>query len=169
MPSIYQHYLDNYSNGKLPRTTLDDLTDELEKINQEQKYKIVMSKNYTSKNQSEILIKLGIPIDTADMWYQHIGYSYSITDGKEKPTYFPMVIRDNISDDDIPVWSLSALLELIPESIDDNTDDFSQLKLTKKSIAYYYGDGALRRGFLRDNFINAVFEMVCWLKENNKI
>ena len=28
MPSIYQHYLDNYSNGKLPRTTLDDLVDD---------------------------------------------------------------------------------------------------------------------------------------------
>lgn len=34
MPSIYQHYLNKYSNGKLPRITLDDLTDELEKINQ---------------------------------------------------------------------------------------------------------------------------------------
>ncbi len=57
MPSLYQHYLDNYSNGKLPQTTLDDLVDELEKIYQEKKYKIIMSKNYTSKNQSEILIK----------------------------------------------------------------------------------------------------------------
>jgi hypothetical protein len=176
MPSIYQHYLDNYSNGKLPRTTLDDLTDELEKINQEKKYKIVISKNYTSKEQSEMLIKLGIPIDTADMWY---GVTYKKI-GREDDDFgesieyielskYPDIKETAYTKKGIPAWSLSALLELIPESIDDNTDDFSQLQLTKKSVAYYYGDGALRCGFLKDNFINAVFEMICWLKENNKI
>ena len=67
-------------------------------------------KGFTSLEQSEILKGI-LPIESADMWYQHIGYS--ITDGKEKPTYFPMVIRDNTSDDDIPAWSSSALLGLI--------------------------------------------------------
>lgn len=70
-----------------------------------------MNKICTDINQSKKLVELGIDVNTADMWYQHIGYS--IIDGKEKPTYFPMVIRDNISDDDIPAWSLAALLDVI--------------------------------------------------------
>ena len=72
---------------------------------------------------------------------------------------YPITDCDNW-ENKIPAWSLSALLELIPESIDDNTNDFSQLELTKKSVAYYYGDGTLKCGFLKDNFINTAFEMV---------
>lgn len=72
-----------------------------------------MIKICTDIDQSKKLIELGINVNTADMWYQHIGYS--ITDGKEKPTYFPMIIRDNISDDDIPAWSLVALLKCLNE------------------------------------------------------
>ena len=116
-----------------------------------------MNKICTTIEQSKKLIELGIDINTADIWYQHIGYS--IIDGKEKPTYFPMVIRDNISDDDIPAWSLSALLELIPSSV------FLYLKLVKWDESYYIE----HREMLYDNPIDAVFEMVCWLKENGKI
>ena len=49
------------------------------------------------------------------MWYQYTGIS--IKDGSKKPIYFPMVIRDNTSDDDIPAWSLMALFNIIPKHI----------------------------------------------------
>ena len=116
-----------------------------------------MTKICTTIEQSKKLLELGVDVNTADMWYQHIGYS--ITDGKEKPTYFPMVIRDNISDDDIPAWSLSALLELIPSTV------FLYSKLVKWDGSYYIE----HREMLYDNPIDAAFEMIVWLKENNKL
>lgn len=71
-------------------------------------------KGFTSLNQSEKLKGI-LPPESADTWYQHIGYS--IVDGTEKPKYFLMVIRDWKSDDDIPCWSLMALLNVIPKRI----------------------------------------------------
>jgi hypothetical protein len=47
------------------------------------------------------------------MWFQHIGDSFK--DGITRPLYFPMVIRDNPSEKDIPCWSLAALLKYLSE------------------------------------------------------
>ena len=125
------------------------------------------SKICTTIDQSKKLIELGIPKNAADMWYQHIGYS--ITDGKEKPTYFPMVIRDNISDDDIPAWSLFALLELMPERIKIG-DELSFCLTSKKSTTgFSFGYNLNGNTFVKDNPLDAAFEIVCWLKENGKI
>ena len=56
-------------------------------------------KSYTDIEQSRRLSEI-LPIESADMWYQHIGYEH-IADS-EVPTYIPMVIRDCESDVDIP-------------------------------------------------------------------
>ena len=82
-------------------------------------------KSYTDINQSKKLATI-LPIETADMWYQYTGIS--IKDGSKKPIYFPMVIRDCESDEDVPCWSLAALLSVLPEiqggkpviALDDN-------------------------------------------------
>lgn len=74
----------------------------------------------TTIEQSQELIKLGIDINTADMVY--VGCEY-------------LTIRDGVlEEDDMPAWSLGALLELLPKdekiSFDltfghyDNNDDF---------------------------------------------
>ena len=70
-------------------------------------------KSYTDLEQSKKLAEI-LPIESADMWYQHTGIS--IKDGSEKPIYFPMVIRDCESDEDIPCWSLAALLGVLPNN-----------------------------------------------------
>jgi hypothetical protein len=108
----------------------------------------------TTIEQSKKLLELGIDVTTADMWWNIAIGGYS------DPSCVP------VSDVDIPAWSLSALLELIPESINDYTDNFSQLEITKKSISYVYADGRLRIGYLKSNLLDAVFEMVCWLLTN---
>ena len=64
---------------------------------------------------------VGECLESADMWYQYTGIS--IKDGSKKPIYFPMVIRDCESDEDIPAWSLSALLEVLPTFTIDSSDD----------------------------------------------
>lgn len=120
-----------------------------------------MNKICTSIEQSQRLIELGIDVNTADMIYNVLGESY---------------VRHNTPIDKYytPAWSLSALLDLIPTSIDEYTDDFSQLELTKQSVSYVYAigilRGTLRIGYLiKDNLLGAASEMVCWLKENNKL
>ena len=82
-------------------------------------------KSYTSLEQSRKLATI-LPIETADMWYQYTGIS--IKDGSKKPIYFPMVIRDCESDEDVPCWSLAALFGVLPKihggkpaiALDDN-------------------------------------------------
>ena len=71
-------------------------------------------KSYTDIEQSRKLAKI-LPIKSADMWYQYTGIS--IKDGSKKPIYFPMVIRDCESDEDIPCWSLVALLNILPKNL----------------------------------------------------
>lgn len=108
----------------------------------------------TTIDQSKKLLELGINAETADMWW-NIGIG-----GYSNPSCVP------VSDVDIPAWSLTALLELIPESINDYTDNFSQLEITKKSISYVYADGRLRIGYLESNLLDAAFKMICWLLTN---
>ena len=126
-----------------------------------------MNKICTSIEQSKKLIELGIDADTSDMVYlksyfldeeegqynllvgsYHEGYAE-----KDDGTLIP------IFDEHIPAWSLSALLELIPERIPGT-------KLVIKWDGSYYIEG---RDCLFDNAVDAAFEMVVWLKENKKL
>lgn len=138
-----------------------------------------MNKICTSLEQSKKLVELGIDVDTADMRYGYIApYEYSdrmYEGGYDEVPYPKDFLKKNPNfsendyDGEFPAWSLSALLELIPTSIDEYTKDFSQLELTKCSVSYVYANGNLREGFLKDNFLDAAFEMVCWLLESHYI
>lgn len=75
-------------------------------------------KSYTDLQQSKKLAEI-LPLESADMWYQYTGIS--IKDGSKKPIYFPMVIRDCESDEDIPCWSLAALLSVLPKGTNIST------------------------------------------------
>ena len=96
-------------------------------------------KSYTDLQQSKKLAEI-LPIESADMWYQYTGIS--IKDGSEKPIYFPMVIRDDESDEDIPCWSLVALRNLLPVAIkvNENTYLFESHNTFDKSWVYRYYD-----------------------------
>ena len=120
-----------------------------------------MNKICTSIEQSKKLIELGIDVNTADMFW--------LTTDKPRLHVLVENLEKYSRWDCMPAWSLSALLELIPTSIDEYTEDFSQLELTKCSVSYVYANGNLRKGFLKDNFFDAAFEMIVWLKENNKL
>ncbi len=128
-----------------------------------------MIKSYTSLEQSKKLAEI-LPIESADMWYQHVGYSYSIIDGKEKPVYFPMVIRDNISSDDIPCWSLAALLNVLPKKYYPIKDHETNLILGKpkdKWCVLYCDTTGMQDGeqTLGNNPVDACYEMIMKLHE----
>lgn len=127
-------------------------------------------KSYTDIEQSRKLAKI-LPLKSADMWYQHTGIS--IKDGSEKPIYFPMVIRDCESDEDIPAWSFAALLSVIPQEIFDGEYiiNITEGLDSKWIITYdnyenespsYYG---LSTG--ADNLVDACYELILKLNKLN--
>ena len=125
-----------------------------------------MTKVCTTIKQSRKLFELGIDIKTADMYYMyrhweidentvgaqsdaHIGFDpdsyYGADNGK---TYHY-----------VPAWSLTALLGLIPKfSLEKDVSGNEGYQLHYNYNTVYYDDP-----------VDAAFEMVCWLKENNKI
>ena len=124
----------------------------------------MMMKICTDVEQSNKLIELGIDVNTADMCYHFI-----------KINKTPLCIRwekvhDDEKDNSVPAWSLAALLDVLPDSIYDNTNEFSQLEFTKKSVAYIHGttDG-IKLGALKDNLVDACVEMIIRLHELNML
>lgn len=122
-----------------------------------------MTKICTSIKQSKKLIELGIPKNTADMRIgNYVGKSNKV-DGtnvhyytKEESFGAPEII---------PAWSLSALLELMPieckleKTLLDQSDYFTY-------ACEWTGE---YRTYEHDDSLDAAFEMVVWLKENNTI
>lgn len=144
-----------------------------------------MNKICTSIEQSKKLIKLGINVNTADMMWEYKPDKEVYWD---KPTIIP--IDSYIFINDIPAWSLSALMNLLPSEFTEvgkySTTTYV-IKIRKYNliedvnlhqIAYgnykIYEDGSsywkdmINTGE-KEDFLDAVFEMVCWLKENGKI
>ena len=125
-------------------------------------------KSYTDIEQSKKLAEI-LPIEGADMYYfldpTPAGNIYHLT---VKRVDVGIKNLPQYGEGDIPCWSLAALLSLLPDSIYDNTNEFSQLEFTKKSVAYIHGTtDAIKIGTLKDNFVDACVEMILKLKEKN--
>lgn len=150
------------------------------------------SKICTSIEQSKILIELGIDVNTADMRYGYIApYDYSdrMYDGGYDEVPYPKDFlkknpnfSENEYDGELPAWSLSALLQLMPKSICikqsehsgyfyflewqfANDNSLRYVGIDSKCLIDIYSDHDVA---LKDD-IDTAFEMVCWLKENKKI
>ena len=97
-------------------------------------------------------------------WILSPNYNYTIEE-----------LQEEYGNQIIPAWSLSALLELIPSHI-DKPDTFLRLRMDKdeKDFSLWYEEYST--GLCVENTditestpIEAVYKMVCWLKENNMI
>lgn len=135
-----------------------------------------MNKICTSLEQSKKLIELGIDVSTADMfWKNGVSNQYI-------QCFTPFVSNDtNIDFDyDIPAWSLSALLELMPPYLfefERGIDLNIYPNLSNKAWHCSYMPNAVENmkndKFKQitngDNPIDAAFEMVVWLKKNKKL
>ena len=114
-------------------------------------------KAFTDLQQSKKLTEI-LPLESADMYWWSSGKRYyieAIDDGDF-----------NEEEGHIRAWNLAALLDVLPDSIYDNTYEFSQLEFTKKSVAYIHGitDG-IKIGALKDNLVDACYEMIIKLHE----
>jgi len=137
-----------------------------------------MAKICTSIEQSKKLMELGIDITTADMCWCNENDVITIPYIDSAITYCPS-------------WSLSALLGLIKseiygENIYGDTVtykvDFRKYKFTDDIDLYQIAYGSIKFDVdgqysfkdmvntgEKENLIDAAFQMVVWLKENNKI
>lgn len=116
-----------------------------------------MNKICTSLEQSKKLIDLGIDIKTADMYWWHNGQRYYV-ETKE---------HNDFQRSDIPAWSFTALLELMPLINHDTANVFKEEDGTYTALyRYTKGSPVITK---KESAIDAAFEMVCWLKENKKL
>ena len=130
-----------------------------------------MNKICTTIEQSKKLIELGIDVNTADMCYRIVAYNPNDTH-----VYQPYCFVGTL-ESDIPAWSLSALISLMPFHYIENNNRFGfyQVKgLNRKGETYRFGYKTNNDFFLFEtswynDVIDAAFEMICWLKENKKI
>ena len=120
----------------------------------------------TTIEQSKRLIELGIDRKTSDMYYW-CGSGLRIGGHRAQDEEL-----------DIPAWSLSALLGLMPFHIIENNQryGFYQVKgYNKQGETYMFRynifntDVCLYSTDYYNNSVDAAFEMVVWLKENGKI
>ena len=114
-------------------------------------------KSYTDLEQSKKLVEF-LPLESADMIIVSIGDREGVVTTTMPKETFNM-LRTPFTDvrNTISCWSLSALLRLIPS--------FNMFKRTiecRIETTDHLVDKAC-------DPIDAAFDMVCWLKENNEI
>ena len=132
-------------------------------------------KGFTDLEQSKKLAKI-LPLESADMFLALNGtlpvMSKYIDDG--------FVTADDTA---VPCWSLAALLTLIPKNISrkdkihyEGQTFIPSFRWEITPTAIYYTDGnnimdyvSFRYGENNKELIDAVFKMIVWLKENNKL
>lgn len=113
-----------------------------------------MVRGYTTIKQSKRLLSLGLDQGTADMHYEDCTETFKLHASPSEYGY----------EYNIPTWSLTALLELMPDvhlkkyNYDGNTNYY----ITKVGIDTYTTDHY-------DFPIDAAFEMICWLIEQRYI
>ena len=109
-----------------------------------------MNKICTSVEQSRKLIELGIDTDTADMLWT---YDFTVNDINGVNVISKYLKPE---EKDIPAWSLTALLKLMPKSMISTPNPLS--------TNYCCRNVEFDIEFYADNPVDAAFEMICWLK-----
>ena len=115
-------------------------------------------------------MELGIPKESADMFYTPINNDYWLQ------VRTPLV---DLAYNEIPAWSLSALINMLPGiiKINDSIVNWYWFHLNKKPYQISYGNSLGLSGEWhdyysspqRENLVDVCFETIVWLKENNKI
>ena len=100
---------------------------------------------HTTIEQSKKLLELGLSPETADMYYEDD---------------ISIVVGHSWHEQHIPCWSVGALLEIF-------NDKAGVAKEYETWFAYDNGKSHCTKHYI--NSIDACFEMVCWLLENNKL
>jgi hypothetical protein len=129
-------------------------------------------KAFTDIEQSKKLAKI-LPIESADTFIADVfdkekethSYNFHILSTWRCNTFEELKGRENKFVHFIPCWSLSALLSVI-KPINENT---YTIRGTLDGGATISFDEITNVMFQEEEIIDAIFEMVCWLKKNRKL
>ena len=126
-------------------------------------------KSYTDLEQSKKLAEI-LPLESADMWWNY----YSVTTDFGTPQIIhlntPWVGSFNWynNPDNIPCWSLAALLELLPKRL-EIVDNVCELSIYLYGLYYWNtinGDLCFEAQD-KDNLVDACYELILKLNELN--
>ena len=121
-------------------------------------------RSYTDIEQSKKLAEI-LPLKSADMYY----YSY-MSIGEPFYMSYPNVIEDRqkLAKNDIPTWSLTALLSVLPTLDDRNAILCKDIRYNKWHICYHSTATLSIIDTERyDNPVDACYEMIIKLHELN--
>ena len=131
-----------------------------------------MAKISTDINQSKQLAKI-LPIESADMWLSHIGISvYNKEVVPQLSSDYSHLNSFKIREDDIPCWSLAALLGVLPNDEKKSTT-LSRGGWKIETFEYLdkwwceYEDESHTKDFSvsADNPVDACYELILKLNE----
>ena len=124
-------------------------------------------KSYTDLEQSKKLAEI-LPLESADMWWLYItaqGKHIAMMHEEPDPHYLARMEGYGIKNAAIPCRRLAALLAVI-KPINENT---YTIRGTLDGGATISFDEITNVMYQEEEIIDAVFEMVVWLKEKDKI
>ena len=128
-------------------------------------------KHYTSIEQSEKLLELGLSPETADMFYNEEPdetYRKDIVDTK-----YPMIIREGqkhyLEEYGIPCWSFGALFDLMPKIKEFYYPSLYKCSFDVTACMYSTQEHDIFKIYTGKDSLEAAFNMVVWLLENNYI
>jgi len=116
---------------------------------------------YTSVEQSQRLIGLGLDVDTADLYYIFRRNS------EPRLALFASNIPEGMLNN-LPAWSLSALINQLPQFITAENTDYC-LMMTSDRIVYWNPNKDNLFETTQDNLLDAVVETLAWLIEKGEI
>ena len=130
-------------------------------------------KSYTDIKQSKKLTEI-LPVESADMWWSKNFIYYNPTAAIGISAEYSNVYTYKFGEDDIPCWSLAALLDQLEDVIVDENGYNYQLQIIKEGVQYYLVyDGMDYAAYydtsLFDNLVDACVEMILKLHEQKII
>lgn len=118
-------------------------------------------KSYTDIEQSKKLTEI-LPIDSADMWWSKNFIYYNPTAAIGISAEYSNVYTYKFGEDDIPCWSLAALLSVfsLPRLMLDEQEDGERGWLVS-----HYTDDYRYDSYYRDEPIDACYDLILKLHE----
>lgn len=120
--------------------------------------------HYTSIEQSKRLLKHGLGIETADMYYGLREYDTPIP-------YSSLIDNFYSKGEDIPCWSLGALLEVMPQ-VGDRFSNYPILVRNRDGLYSFTDKMPFAEELDIDYYktpVEAAYKTVMWLLENGYI
>ena len=105
-------------------------------------------KSYADISQSKKLAEI-LPLESVDMWYQ--------PKDKQGDDYMPFPHINKVYANELPCWSLAALLDVLPNGIVTNKDS--------KNGKYHVSSTHIGTYITADNPVDAYYELILKLHE----